>query len=115
MLAYLVSDLMWDSRISAAARASGVPARRVRSWDEARALLETGGVRLVLIDLTDPAGDEIVAQTPAIADFGARVTAFGPHVETAALDRARACGAEVVPRGALSRRLDEIMGTLAGG
>lgn len=114
MLVYLVADLMWDSRVSAAARAAGVPARRVRSWDQIRASLEQGAVRLVLVDLTDPGADEIVSRTPEIAETGARVTAFGPHVETEALDRARACGAEVLPRGALSRRLDEIMRTLAG-
>lgn len=115
MLAYLVADLMWQSRVTSAARAAGVPARRVRSWDETRTLLESGSVRLVLVDLTDPAADEIVSECPQIVEKGVQVMAFGPHVDTQALDRARACGAEVLPRGALARRLDEIMGTLANG
>ncbi|KAA0217500.1 MAG: hypothetical protein DYG94_00165 [Leptolyngbya sp. PLA3] len=115
MLAYLVADLMWGSKIASAAQAAGRPARRVRSWDDTRSLLEQGTVRLVLVDLTDPAAGEIVAQTPVVAGSGGRVIAFGPHVDTEAFERARACGAEVLPRGALIRRLDEIMGTQPGG
>ncbi|MCL4222622.1 MAG: hypothetical protein KJZ65_14780 [Phycisphaerales bacterium] len=114
MLAYLVADLMWQSRVTSAARAAGLPARRVRSWDETRTLLQDGLVRLVLVDLTDSSAEEILSRSPQIVESGVRLIAFGPHVETEALDQARAAGAEVLSRGALSRRLDEIMGMLPG-
>jgi hypothetical protein len=43
------------------------------------------------------------------------VVAFGPHVETAALESAQAAGADrVMTRGAFVRRLAEVVGEAGG-
>jgi hypothetical protein len=72
----------------------------------AAADLASSGAVVVVVDLTR-CGDPAALVAPA----GARVVAFGPHVDDALLDSARRAGiAEVLPRSVFFRRLGELLG-----
>jgi DNA-binding NarL/FixJ family response regulator len=108
-IAALTADLMFAARIRGAA--PGSPA--VQSLAR---LLEAVGpaTRLVLVDLQAREGLAAIEQVRRIAT-SARVVAFGPHVETAALESAQAAGADrVMTRGAFVRRLAEVVGEAGG-
>lgn len=120
MIAFVASDLIWASRIKATADAAGVPAKRVFNPAGLADLIETGAVRLILIDLESedaeavigairgPAASERARATPALA--------WAPHVLVDRMEAARAAGVErVVPRGAFSTRLESIVAEAAGG
>lgn len=114
-VAYLVTDLLWDSRIRSTARARGTPATRVHGWSDLEPLLASGRIGLVLVDLEHPAGGEIVDQAGAIDAAGADLVVWGPHVAADLLARARAAGVgQVLTRGAFAQRLESILGALAG-
>jgi hypothetical protein len=95
----LVPDLMDRSRVSAA-------------LPDARFTRDAGGcvdAAVVLVDLARHAGD--IAAVRAAAP-GARIVAFGPHVDDAALAQARTDGADVVlPR---SKFFGDVAGVVAG-
>lgn len=144
MIVFYASDLTWGVKIKSTAETLGVPARPVRSIDmlEARladspvvafiADLAAPEVALALIERVDdenrrrsenPAPGTAAPAAPADPDReGAaprtrqiRILAFGPHVEVDALQRARDLGAhEVMPRGAFSHNLPDILVRLNG-
>jgi DNA-binding NarL/FixJ family response regulator len=83
----LVGDLMDRSRLGTA----------LPGIVFAREPAECAGAGVVIVDLAGP-GRPGVAAVRAAAP-GARIVAFGPHVDASGLDRARADGADlVVPR-----------------
>lgn len=83
----LVPDLMDRSRLSSAVEQ---PVVFVRSIDDV-----PGDATVVLVDLAR--GFDLEALRRVVPD--ARIIAFGPHVDTAALEQARAAGVdEVLPR-----------------
>ena len=90
-VAIAVSDLLFQSRIDAAARALGL----------APCIADSAGA---------------LAPTAAITDAkaaGARVLAFGRHTEPATLRAARDAGADlVVPRSQLAEELPELLRSL---
>jgi hypothetical protein len=87
VLAY-VPDLMDRSKVSAAAP-------DVRFVSSPAALVDGGG-SVVVVDLGRPG---VVDVLPAVVATGARVIAFGSHVDRDTLDAARAAGCtEVLPR-----------------
>jgi len=111
MIVYCAADLLWATRIRAAADAAGVPARPVRSPDMLDARLADSDVRTLIVDLeAGPVALELVRRLRG-PDAGARlravhVVAFGPHVDRAGLDAARQAGADMVlPRGAFDALL----------
>lgn len=120
---YLAADLLWASKIKAHADAAGVPCRPVRSVEMLEARLSERGqgpaVRGLLVDLEKP--EEAMAMIGRLRGTGAsaedravRIVAFGPHVLTELFESARRAGAEtVLARGALERRLGEVLTTLA--
>jgi len=79
----LTTDLMDRSRISGA----------VSDVEFARDPAACAGADVVVVDLARNAAavSEVRAAAP-----GARIVAFGPHVDTAVLDQASADGADVV-------------------
>jgi AmiR/NasT family two-component response regulator len=82
----ITSDLMDRSRIGGA----------VDGVEFARDAAACAGADVVVIDLARNAG--LVAAARAAAP-GARIVAFGPHVDTEVLEQARADGADaVLPR-----------------
>lgn len=103
-IAALVADLMFAARVRGAAAGA-------RTVHDGRALLPFLGpsTRLVLIDLhARGALDAVGAARRAAA--GATVVAFGSHVETDALQAARAAGADrVLARSAFVRELPSLV------
>jgi CheY-like chemotaxis protein len=87
----VVTDLFFQSRIAAAARAAG---RQVRFVASESAIDGTHG-NLALVDL-DAAAD-VLAMIRALKAQGLdSVVAFGPHVDTEARKAARSAGADRV-------------------
>jgi DNA-binding NarL/FixJ family response regulator len=110
-VAIVVSDLLFQSRIDAAARALGLAPRIA---DSAEALADALAARpaVVVIDLHERACDPTAAITDAKA-AGARVLAFGRHTEPATLRAARDAGADlVVPRSQIAEELPELLRSL---
>jgi len=96
-----VPDLMDRSKVSAA-----VPdVRFVARPDDLAEAADGAGVAVV--DLGRPGVLDVL---PAVVATGARVVAFGSHVDRATLDAARAAGCtEVLPRSAFFRDLPSLL------
>ncbi len=107
----VVSDLMFQSRIDAAARSLGLAPRIA---DNAGALADALAARpaIAVIDLHERALDATVALAAA-KEAGARVLAFGRHTEPATLRAARDAGADiVVPRSQFAEELPGLLRSL---
>lgn len=107
----LCSDLVFASRITAAAGPLNRPVELVASAVEAARRLSSKHYGLVLIDLSTPG----LAVTELLAALTVeprpRVVAFGPHVQTGLLESARQAGCDtVLPR---SRFVSALPGILA--
>jgi DNA-binding NarL/FixJ family response regulator len=93
---FLTSDLMFSSRVVGAARALGVPLQLVA---DPAVLPEkiTAACRLVLVDLTlDTLNLSAAITAIRAAAPQARVVAYGPHVDHAALADAGQAGCDQV-------------------
>jgi hypothetical protein len=113
-----VDDLLFSSRLEAAARALGARWQRVSSAAEARAareaaLGEGGEVALVLLDLGCRSRDALelardLRAEPVLA--GVPLVAFGSHVQAGRLAEARAAGCDrALPNSALASGLAELL------
>lgn len=108
MLLIAVSDLMFQSRIQAAADAAGVASRIADSADALKTALASG-TSAAVVDIHDREFDAIDAIRNATTE-GATVLAFGRHTEPALLRAARDAGAAiVVPRSQLVEDLAELL------
>ena len=87
----ITTDLMDRSKITA-----GLPGVRVVPPGG-----DLAGADVVLVDLGVEGALEQALAT------GARIVAYGSHVDVEALDGARAAGAEAIPRSVFFRRLSE--------
>jgi hypothetical protein len=92
MLFAVVTDIFFQARISAAARAADRTVTFVTTWDR---LPEAVAGKTVLIDL-DAALDVQAAITRLRAAGAGEIVAFGPHVDTERRKAARAAGADRV-------------------
>ena len=107
----VLEDLLFQSKIQAAAQAAGRPLRIVRRPEDALAQAEA--VSLVLVDL----GLEPAAVLAAIAALRRQhpqlpIIGYGSHVETALLAQAQAAGCtHVLPRSAFVQQLPLILRT----
>ena len=93
---FLTSDLMFSSRVVGAARALGVPLQLVA---DLRTLPDkiTSDCRLAIIDLTlDKLNLPVAIQAIRAGAPHARVIAYGPHVDQAALIGAGQAGCDQV-------------------
>ncbi len=100
-----VPDLMDRSRVSAALAEATFVGR-----PEALAGSGIGAGDVALVDLGRPGALEAL---PGLVATGARVIAFGAHVERDLLDAARVAGSdavEVLPRSAFFRSLGDLVG-----
>ena len=110
VIALVVSDLMFQSRIAAAAERLGLTVR-IETTSE----LTDGDAAAVIVDLHEAGIDPLETIRSAHA-AGARVLAFGRHTEPGLLRSARDAGAEiVVPRSQLVEELPELLRRLADG
>ncbi len=107
-----VSDLIFSTRITAAARDVGVPAKVVRRLDDLAAQLGTGQHDLLLVDL-NAEGDPLAAiEAARQATEPPRIMAYVSHVEVELAEAARRIGADLVlPRSAFVARLCELLQT----
>jgi hypothetical protein len=119
-----VDDLLFSSRIEAAARALGARWQRVSSAAEALAAREEsrregGRVALVLLDLGSRSGDALALARDlraAGAFAGVPLVAFGSHVQAARLEQARAAGCDrALPNSALAAGLAQMLKDYLGG
>lgn len=106
----LVSDLVFDSKVRAAAASAGVAAKVVRtSADVLTALPAAEGV---ILDLAASGAGDPVALVGTIRTHYPQVplVAFLSHVEVELAAAARAAGAtEVLPRSAFVQRLPDLL------
>lgn len=97
-----VPDLMDRSKVAAAVPGAVVVRRAADLLDGA------GPATTAIVDLSRPGVAEVL---PALVAAGARVVAFGSHVDGATLDAARAAGCAVVlARSAFFSRIAEVVG-----
>jgi CheY-like chemotaxis protein len=113
MVLAVVDDLMFTSKIKAAAQQLGVAVTFARSSGAAVTGMRTAAPALVILDLNSPRTDPlgIVAAMkgdPALASIP--TVGFVSHVQTDLIDAARAAGVdEVLARSAFTARLAEIL------
>lgn len=109
----LTADLVFASRIRAAATAVGATVHLTRSAEELLARARETAPRLVLIDLDARTADPVEAirrlrATPETA--AVPIVAFGPHVSREAIAAARDAGAtRVLARSAFVRELPALL------
>jgi PleD family two-component response regulator len=113
MILAVLDDLMFTSKIKAAAGQLGVTVTFARSSDAALAKMRRNAPSLVILDLnnprTDPLGtvgamksDAALASIPTLG--------FASHVQIDVIDAARKAGVdEVLARSAFTMRLGEIL------
>ncbi len=108
MIVIAVRDLVFRSRIQAAAERLGIPVRLApRGAPLPDAVREAGG-GTVIADLNEAGLLEQVAA--ARREAGVRVVGFLGHLQADLMDAARAAGVdEVLTRGQLVARLDELL------
>lgn len=110
-IAIVVSDLMFQSRIDAAARALG-HTTLIADTPERTADALGASPALVIVDLHERAIEPATVIRDAKA-AGARVLAFGRHTEPQTLRAAREAGADtVVPRSQLVEELGALISSL---
>ena len=108
----LTADLMFSSRVSAAARSVEAPFRVASSTE---ALLQqasaTVAPRLVILDLTTPGCDagRIISELRKLEPTPT-VVAYAPHVLGSLLERARDAGCDqVLTRGQFDSQMDRLL------
>ncbi|MDP8959456.1 MAG: hypothetical protein M3N51_09725 [Actinomycetota bacterium] len=110
-IAVLTRNLMDRARVEEAAGQSGLPSTACASVKELEAALAGGPPALALVDLTHPEAEQAIRR---LSESGVASVAFGPHVDEAALQRARRLGAvDALPRSRFFRCLPELLA--AGG
>jgi len=113
MILAVLDDLLFTSRIRAAANQLGVAVTIARSADEALAEMRTSAPSLVIFDLnsarTDPLGTvAAMKQDAALASIP--TVGFVSHVQADLIDKARRTGVdEVLARSAFTMKLGEIL------
>lgn len=111
----LSSDLMWLSRFRAVGQATGVEIRGARTAEQALEAIQHSSVACLILDLDCGRATELLAVLRPYLPAGARVAAFGSHVDTATLADARAAGCNPVwPRSVMAERLSEVLTVWAG-
>ena len=113
LLVIAVPDLIFQSRIEAAARAAGLAIAVAASEAQCAEALARGAAGLV-VDL-QAVGLAPLALIEAATAAGVPVMAFGRHTDAAALRAAREAGAQaVVPRSQLAEELPQLLAALVG-
>lgn len=113
MIVLITRDLFFGSKLSGTAQALGLSVTTCAAPDRLRELLQDAAVTGIILDLSSDIPPADV--TAAIPD-GRPIPrlAFGPHVETARLESARAAGFDqVLPRSRFSAELVQLLRGLA--
>lgn len=123
MILYFAADLMWASKLKSHAAELGLAARPVRSVEMLDARMADTEPTGILLDLDDPDISltllrHLRREGASARERALRVVAFGPHVAVERFAEAKAIGGPnttVLARGALVRRLGEVLTGLAKG
>lgn len=113
MILIAVDDLMFSSRISTAARATGASIRFARSFDAVLAAARETLPSLVIFDLNSQRLQPLdivgaMKGDPALA--GVPTLGFVSHVDTATIEAARAAGVDrILARSAFVQQLPELL------
>ena len=114
----LSRDLIFTSKITGTARVMGVQVLVAGNAALASSIIEQSKPKVVFVDL---AAGELVSVPSLIAfktlaDPETPFVAFGSHVDTAALDSARAAGCtSVMPRSRFTTELPQLIAHFLGG
>jgi len=110
---YMISDMLFSSKLREAAKATGVSVQAARepvAWAEA-----ARGAKLAIVDLRMPAALsalDALAASPAPA--GVRTVGFIDHERTDVMDQARAKGcADVMAKGQFANALPKLLSSLS--
>ena len=114
----LGQNLLFAARVETAAASSGRPVRQARTLAEFQEIYAAGNISLLLVDLEGDAATwqsvltELQGQAAAAGGPAAlHIVAFGPHEDTAAMERARELGcAQVLNKGRFSATLGQLVG-----
>lgn len=114
----LADDLLFASQITAAVAQAGGSCQQMRVDEFIAHATEHGDAHwdMVLVDLTATAARDRIADCLRLGrdttPGAVQVIAFGPHMQTAALETARAAGCDrVMTRGQLHRELPRLFTT----
>jgi PleD family two-component response regulator len=115
MVLAIVDDLMFASKIRAAAGQLDIPVAFARSSAAALTAVRESPPVLVILDLNNPRTDPlgtVAALKRDPATMGIRTVGYASHVLTDVIDAARQAGVdEVLARSAFTARLPEILAT----
>lgn len=94
----LCDDLIFASRITGTARAAGLAMKSARGPEEFKSLAQQESPQGVIVDLANPGLDitELIRWLGEQCGTIPRVVAYGSHVDTATLKKARDAGCTVV-------------------
>ena len=113
MVLAIVDDLMFASKIRAAAGQLGIPVAFARSSAAALAAVRESPPALVILDLNNPRTDPLGTVATLKRDpstTAIRTVGYASHVLTEVIDAARQAGVdEVLARSAFTARLPEIL------
>jgi PleD family two-component response regulator len=113
MILAIVDDLMFTSKIRAAAGQLGVPVKFARTADAALAEMRQSSPSLVIFDLNNPRADPLgTVKTMKLDASLASIWTVGfvSHVQTDLIEAARQAGVdEVLARSAFTTRLADIL------
>lgn len=107
----IVSDLIFASRITGAAKQVGTMCAVVRSSEALKDALKSEQPATVLVDMScDELSPAEAIRTAKSQCPGARVVAFFSHVQTELMEKAKAAGADDVwPRSLFVQRLPKLL------
>jgi len=101
----LCRDLLFASKISAAAKGANVPVKMLR---DASKLNDEMDSRQLIVDLTQEGFIEAAAQWKQ--RMGGRVTGFAGHADVETINRAQAAGIDqILARGEFAGRVQQIL------
>ena len=113
MVLAIVDDLMFASKIKAAASQLGLTVAFARSSDAAMTAIRDNTPTLVILDLNNPRTDPlgiVAAIKGDPATRAIRTVGYASHVQADVIDAARLAGVdEVMARSAFTARLPEIL------
>ncbi|WP_339732508.1 hypothetical protein [uncultured Gimesia sp.] len=111
----LCSDMLFLSKITGTAKELGYSFCTALSCKKAAASLSNGTSQLLLIDLNQENLDWELLTSIHQNDASLTSIAFGPHVDTERLAKARAVGCtQVLPRSQFSAQLPQLMDAAFG-
>jgi DNA-binding NarL/FixJ family response regulator len=96
MVIAVVDDLLFGSKIRAAARTASAPISFAHGRDAVAAAVREKSPELILIDLEGQSGDaiEMIRLIRAEAGAGPRIIGFGSHVNVERLEAAKQAGCD---------------------